>query len=693
MKVKLGEYIQEYSVRNKANEDIPVYSVTNTQGFCQDYFGKEVASKDKSTYKIVPRGYFAYNPSRINVGSVDWQRDEDQVIVSPLYNVFSVSPELNQQYLYYYLKSDFALHRIKAVATGSVRDNLKLEMLKNFPIRIPRVEEQEYIVQVLDKAKNIINLRRNELQKLDDLIKARFVEMFDTVKDTCDVGHYIQSLIAGKSLAGEAECQNKVLKTGAASFDYFDSTQVKNLPLDYEPKEEHLVNHGDIIISRMNTSELTGAAAYVWDVPEKVYLPDRLWKAKLYDECNPIFVWQMLIQPSTKEQIKRECSGTSGSMKNISKKGLLGIKVKRVEVRQQDQFAEFVIQVDKSKSHSPHLPNPPLKWYPLPKNEVPIMEEKIIAITNEMAEVLNIAQLKKLQEVLVKAFTTEESEQKPTNHEYLRLFLEAKSIEGCSPRTLQYYEVTVQHLFAAVNLPVRKMTTERMREYLSDYQQRRNCSKATIDNIRRNISSFFSWLEEEDHILKSPMRRIHKIKTKKTVKEVISDEDIEKLRDSCTTLRDLAMIDLLYSTGIRVGELVRLNIEDVNFESRECVVFGKGDKERRVYFDAKTKIHLKNYLESRRDTNRALFVSLLAPYNRLAISGVEIRLRKMGRMLNLKSIHPHKFRRTMATRAIDKGMPIEQVQKILGHSQIDTTMQYAIVNQNNVKMSHQKYIA
>lgn len=223
------------------------------------------------------------------------------------------------------------------------------------------------------------------------------------------------------------------------------------------------------------------------------------------------------------------------------------------------------------------------------------MEEKIIAITNEMAEVLNIAQLKKLQEVLVKAFTTEEPERKPTNHEYLRLFLEAKSIEGCSPRTLQYYEVTVQHLFAAVNLPVRKMTTERMREYLSDYQQRRNCSKATIDNIRRNISSFFSWLEEEDHILKSPMRRIHKIKTKKTVKEVISDEDTEKLRDSCTSLRDLAMIDLLYSTGIRVGELVRLNIEDVNFESRECVVFGKGDKERRVYFDAKTKIHLKNY--------------------------------------------------------------------------------------------------
>lgn len=406
---------------------------------------------------------------------------------------------------------------------------------------------------------------------------------------------------------------------------------------------------------------------------------------------DPVFFRCVINNHETKRQFDSSIKGIG--VPNLHLGEIKKTKIILPPLELQKEFVSFVAQVDKSKHHSPHLPIPPLKWYPLPKNEVPIMEEKIIAITNEMAEVLNIAQLKKLQEVLVKAFTTEEPERKPTNHEYLRLFLEAKSIEGCSPRTLQYYEVTVQHLFAAVNMPVRKMTTERMREYLSDYQQRRNCSKATIDNIRRNISSFFSWLEEEDHILKSPMRRIHKIKTKKTVKEVISDEDIEKLRDSCTSLRDLAMIDLLYSTGIRVGELVRLNIEDVNFESRECVVFGKGDKERRVYFDAKTKIHLKNYLESRRDTNRALFVSLLAPYNRLAISGVEIRLRKMGRMLNLKSIHPHKFRRTMATRAIDKGMPIEQVQKILGHSQIDTTMQYAIVNQNNVKMSHQKYIA
>lgn len=322
------------------------------------------------------------------------------------------------------------------------------------------------------------------------------------------------------------------------------------------------------------------------------------------------------------------------------------------------------------------------------------MEEKIVAVVNEMAEVLNVAQLKKLQEVLLKKFNENTKVEQPiTNTEYLRLFIDAKSIEGCSARTIKYYSSTIEHMLSKIQTPIRKITTEIMREYLVDYQKQRNCSKTTVDNIRRNISSFFSWLEEEDYILKSPMRRIHKIKTKSVVKEVISDEEVEKLRDNCSTLRDLAIIDLLYSTGIRVGELVRLNIADIDFESRECIVFGKGDKERRVYFDAKTKIHLKKYIDSREDNNIALFVSLNAPYNRLKISGVEIRLRQLGRRLNLKAIHPHKFRRTMATRAIDKGMPIEQVQKILGHSQIDTTMQYAIVNQNNVKISHQKYMS
>ena len=322
------------------------------------------------------------------------------------------------------------------------------------------------------------------------------------------------------------------------------------------------------------------------------------------------------------------------------------------------------------------------------------MEEKFVEIINEMAEVLNTAQLKKLQEVLLKHLSDNSLEKKNiSNYEYLKMFLEAKQIEGCSERTIKYYKVTIEHLLKNVQNPIRKITTERMREYLVDYQKINNCGKTTVDNIRRNISSFFSWLEEEDYILKSPMRRIHKIKTKKAVKNVITDEEIEKLRDNCKNLRDTAMIDLLYSTGIRVGELVKLNIEDINFSERECIVFGKGDKERKVYFDAKSKIHLKNYIDSRKDNNPALFVTLNAPYDRLKISGVEIRIRELGRLLNLEKIHPHKFRRTMATRAIDKGMPIEQVQKILGHSQIDTTMQYAIINQNNVKASHRRYIA
>lgn len=322
------------------------------------------------------------------------------------------------------------------------------------------------------------------------------------------------------------------------------------------------------------------------------------------------------------------------------------------------------------------------------------MEEKIVKVLNEMSEYLTIAQMKKLQEVIIEAFAENQPDKRNiTNQEFLKLFLDAKRVEGCSDRTIKYYKSTIEHLMVNVKTSVRKITTEEMREYLAGYQKINNCSNVTIDNVRRNISSFFSWLEEEDYILKSPMKRIHKIKTKTVVKSVISDEAIEKLRDNCESKRDLAIIDLLYSTGIRVGELVNLNIDDIDLDGRECVVYGKGDKERKVYFDAKAKVHIEDYIKSRDDENEALFVTLDAPHERLKISGVEIRLRKLGRRLQLERIHPHKFRRSMATRAIDKGMPIEQVQKILGHSQIDTTMQYAMVNQNNVKTSHQKYMA
>lgn len=280
-----------------------------------------------------------------------------------------------------------------------------------------------------------------------------------------------------------------------------------------------------------------------------------------------------------------------------------------------------------------------------------------------------------------------------TNEELINKFISAKEIEGCSQRTTKYYESTLLKMNSKMNKGITHMTTDDLRTYLTEYQKVNNCSKASVDNIRRNLSSFFSWLEEENYILKSPMKRIHKIKVDKVIKETYSDETLELLRDNCGCLRDLAIIDLLASTGMRVGELVKLNINDIDFENRECVVFGKGNKERPVYFDARTKIHLKNYLNTRNDNDPALFVSLDAPHERLNISGVEIRLRQLGRRLGIQKVHPHKFRRTVATKAIDKGMPIEQVQSLLGHSQIDTTMHYAMVNQNNVKESHRKYVA
>ena len=278
------------------------------------------------------------------------------------------------------------------------------------------------------------------------------------------------------------------------------------------------------------------------------------------------------------------------------------------------------------------------------------------------------------------------------NFELLDLFLSAKQVEGCSEKTITYYKSTIEKMLMKTKKQVYNINTDDLRKYLFDHKNERNSSKTTIDNIRRIFSSFFSWLEDEDYIIKNPVRRIHRVKTGRVVKEVLTDENLEVLRDECEEIRDLAMVELLTSTGIRVGELVRLNIEDIDFYERECVVFGKGESERVVYFDARTKIHLMEYLQSRTDDNPALFVSLNSPHDRLGISGIETRLRDLGNKCNIDRVHPHKFRRTMATNAIDKGMPIEQVQKLLGHVQIDTTMQYAMVNQSNVKLAHRKFI-
>lgn len=325
-------------------------------------------------------------------------------------------------------------------------------------------------------------------------------------------------------------------------------------------------------------------------------------------------------------------------------------------------------------------------------------EELIEEVMQKMLSCIDNIQMKQLRQALEQTLNHYEvivEENKTNNNDndsFIEKFIAAKRIEGCSEKTLKYYKTTIDSMVLSVDKNVQRIQTEDLRSYLTEYQDKNKSSRVTIDNIRRILSSFYSWLEDEDYIVKSPVRRIHKVKTASNIKETYSDEELEKLRDNCDTLRDLAMIDMLASTGMRVGEMVLLNRNDINFTERECVVFGKGDKERIVYFDARTKLHLKEYIDSRVDDNQALFVTLKKPYNRLTINGIEHRLRELGNHLNISKVHPHKFRRTLATMAIDKGMPIEQLQRLLGHQRIDTTLQYAMVKQNNVKMAHKKYI-
>lgn len=316
------------------------------------------------------------------------------------------------------------------------------------------------------------------------------------------------------------------------------------------------------------------------------------------------------------------------------------------------------------------------------------METVVNLVLVQMQPLLNYDQLKRLGEVLRSTLSPRQS----SEDDLLGLFLTAKEVEGCSPRTIAYYESTIRHMAGAVAKPFTQVESDDLRRYLADYEATRKAGKVTIDNIRRILSSFFSWLEDEDYIVKSPVRRIHRVKTATVAKEVLSDEDLETLRDSCTNARDLAIVDMLATTGMRIGELVGLDIADIDLQERECIVTGKGNKQRPVYFDARAKLHLQAYLDARTDSSPALFVSLDTSASRLSIGCVEARLRDLGKATGVGRVHPHKFRRTLATHAIDKGMPIEQVQKLLGHARIDTTMHYAMVNQNNVKASHRKYL-
>ncbi len=329
------------------------------------------------------------------------------------------------------------------------------------------------------------------------------------------------------------------------------------------------------------------------------------------------------------------------------------------------------------------------------------MKEIVInEVMQGMLPYLNNGQLTELHRVLSKALhertvieeRVETNDRKENNQKLTELFVAAKRVEGCSEKSLSYYSNTIGTMLQAIQKDIRNIVTDDLREYLTKYQTEKHSSKVTIDNIRRIFSSFFSWLEDEDYIVKSPVRRIHKVKATVSIKEIYSDESLELMRDNCITIRDLALVDFLASTGMRVGELVLLNRDDINFQERECIVLGKGDKQRPVYFDARAKIHLQQYLDSRKDDNPALFVSLKAPFNRLQIGGVEVRIRELGQRLGIKKAHPHKFRRTLATTVIDKGMPIEQLQTLLGHARIDTTLMYAKVKQSNVKIAHRKYV-
>ncbi|MFR0756506.1 restriction endonuclease subunit S [Hominisplanchenecus sp.] len=360
MKVRLGDYIQEYSVKNKDDENISVYSVTNTKGFCKDYFGKEVASKDKTTYKIVPYGYFAYNPSRINVGSVDWQRKEKKVIVSPLYNVFSVSPNLERQYLYYYLKSDFVLQRIKAVATGSVRDNLKLSMLYEFPIELPKLENQRKIVKILDKVSDVIEKKEQELEQLETLVKSRFVELFgDPIKnpkgwEVVKLSECLERIDNGKSFTCDSNAREGVfpaiLKLSAATYGDYRPYENKALLDEKQFVESVEVHRGDLLFTRKNTPDLVGMAAYVFETPEKLMMPDLIFRLVTNERMTPTFLWQLINNREFRPAIQGISGGSAKSMSNISKERLKNIEVICPPISEQKKLEGVLEQVDKSKS-------------------------------------------------------------------------------------------------------------------------------------------------------------------------------------------------------------------------------------------------------------------------------------------------------------------------------------------------------
>ena len=656
--------------------------------------------------------------------------------------IFKTNDKIKSLWLYYYLNSPIGKQIIKSLSKGTTQLILPLKDLRNLEIPVPKnISDQKKILSILTDIDKKIEINKRINQNLTKLIEVNFKNYllnFDKYPEDELIGSEFGPIPIGwkvSNLTGISNYQNglamqkfppedsadcfKVLKIKELRQGFFDESSdlcSKNI------KEECIVYDGDVIFSWSGSLLVDIWAGGTCGLNQHLFKVTSSRFDKWFYYCWTKFYLNQFIliakdKATTMGHIKRQNLDESlvlipnkKTYDNLTKlfQPLFKLLIKnKIEIKKLQILRDTLLpklmsgEIDVSKI------NYDLKNMINNFNIISLnlfnkginMKTKIISkIQNQMKPYLNQGQYIKLTNSLLNSLQdidiidNNNDLSEVDNLKLLKLFLSAKEVEGCSEKTILYYKSTIEKMLMKIKKQVYNINTDDLRKYLYDYKYGNKSSKTTIDNIRRIFSSFFAWLEEEDYIIKNPVRRIHRVKTGRVVKETLTDENLEVLRDNCEEIRDLAIVELLISTGIRVGELVRLNINDVDFYERECIVFGKGESERVVYFDARTKIHLIEYIQSRVDENPALFVSLNEPYNRLGISGVETRLRELGKKCNINKVHPHKFRRTMATNAIDKGMPIEQVQRLLGHLQIDTTMQYAMVNQSNVKLAHRKFI-
>ena len=644
---------------------------------------------------------------------------------------------LDKNFAFYLISSTVVKQQLAAAAQQTKIRHTSPDKIKNCIVWIPELTEQKRIGKLLRTLDYKIELNRTINQNLEAMAKQLYDYWFVQFDFPNEEGKPYKS--SGGEMVWNEKLKRKIPNEwdNCKLKDFINLFDSKRIPLSSKDREERKGNYpyygatgimdyvneyifdGDYILLAEDgsTSDSKGfpIVQYIWG---KNWVNNHAHIILPKNEQYLMFTYQMLRSIPAK-QIETGSIQKKISQENLCEYNMVlpnSILIEKYEsiisplwekrklcieeinalIKQRDELLPLLMNGQASVNSDLSAS------YIIYKNKIiRIMKENIIqAIVAEMQRDLDCRQMARLKAVLTSELHNVEiieksdcaTQQTQENEHLLNSFISAKKIEGCSDKTLAYYRNTIERLLVTLSLAICHITTTDIRTYLSDYQEEHQSSKVTIDNMRRIFSSFFAWLEDEDYIAKSPVRRIHKVKTDSLVKEVLSDEQLEQLRDSCTTKRDLAIIDFLSSTGIRVGELVKLNREDIDFHERQCVVFGKGNKERIVYFNARTKLHLQQYLNGRTDDNPALFVSLHSPHTRLTISGVEIRIRKLGQSLSMPKVHPHKFRRTLATMAIDKGMPIEQVQRLLGHVRIDTTLHYAIVNQNNVKLAHKKYL-